>query len=271
MVYFASVQMTSKANLDDNVKQAISLITQAAEAGAKVVAIPETFNYIGPKNHPELEYKLDIEGPVIQGFAQLSQTLGIYLLVGSFHERIPEQDKVYNTSVFYSPEGKLLSTYRKIHLFDIDAPTVTLKESDDFEFGSIDQQDIIETPFGKLAVTICYDLRFPELYSRLALKGAQVIFVPAAFTMQTGKEHWEILLRARAIENEVYIVAPNQYGTHNSKRQSYGNSMIVDPWGKVLARASDKEGYIMADIDLDYQAQVRQNLPCLTHKRLIEG
>lgn len=267
MVFFAAVQMTSRDQLGKNVALAKTLIREAAQAGAKVIAIPETFSYIGPKKFEDA-FKLDIGGTVVQELAALSKELGIYLLGGSFHERIPQQRKVYNTALLFSPEGLILSTYRKIHLFDIASQTLTLKESDDFEFGDDNQADIIETPYGKFGVSICYDLRFPELYSRLALKGAQIIFVPSAFTRQTGQEHWEVLLRARAIENEVYMIAPNQFGSHNAQRQSYGNTMIVDPWGKVLARASDKEGFVMAEIDLDYQNQIRLSLPCLKHKRI---
>lgn len=266
MSYFAAVQMCSGDDLEANCAEAQRLVREAAAAGARVVALPETFTFIGSKKNDA--FKLSSQSEPIQALAELARELGIYLLAGSFHERIPHQDKVYNSALLFGPSGEQLSQYRKIHLFDIDAPNVQLKESDEFAFGDAAQQDVIETPHGKLAVSICYDLRFPELYRRLALAGAQVIFVPAAFTLQTGKEHWEVLLRARAIENEVYIVAPNQWGQHNAQRQSYGNSMIVDPWGKVLARASDKAGFVLAEIDLDYQAQLRRNLPCLQHRRL---
>jgi predicted amidohydrolase len=183
-------------------------------------------------------------------------------------EEIPGSRKAYNTSQLFGPNGKVLASYRKIHLFDVDLTDgVSTRESDTREFG--DTVVVANTELCAMGLTICYDLRFPELYRRLVHQGAQLIFVPSAFTAYTGKAHWEPLLRARAIENQVYVVAANQFGKNPKSFETYGHSLIVDPWGKVIAECPDGPGVVSADIDLDYLAQIRRELPALSHRKLI--
>ncbi|MBF2054531.1 MAG: carbon-nitrogen hydrolase family protein [Candidatus Sericytochromatia bacterium] len=264
----AAIQLNSQADPAANLSEAVRWIQAAAAAGADVVALPETFLYIGPSGQTAQHIQA-LDGPVMQELRHLSQTLGIYLLAGSIHEAVPDSDKLYNTACWLGPDGQRLSVYRKIHLFDIDAPSVRLKESDTFLAGDTDQQPLLQTPLGCFGTSICYDLRFPEFYRRLALGGAEVIFVPAAFTHPTGQAHWELLLRARAIENQVYIVAPNQCGRHPGGRHSYGHSLIIDPWGDILAQAGTEPGFILAAFSAERLQQVRRQLPCLQHQRLL--
>lgn len=269
MTIFAVVQITSNDDYKGNIEKAFKFIGLAAEKGAKVVALPETFAYIGNTNRENFQYKHDLSGELVNKLSAIAKEKNIYLIPGSIHEAIENENKMYNTSLLISPEGKILSVYRKIHLFDADfTGSEKYMESETFESGSTEQLTVTETLFGKFGITVCYDLRFPELYRKLTLKGAEIIFVPSAFTMHTGKDHWEILLRARAIENQVYILAPNQFGFHSKRRESYGNSMIIDPWGKVISRASDREEIIYADIDLEYVRTIRKKLPCLKHIKI---
>jgi predicted amidohydrolase len=268
MTIFAAVQLTTTDDYQNNINKAVNFVEKAAKYGAKVVSLPETFAFIGKKEN-KFKYSQDLNGEISQIFSGLAKNNGIFILAGSIHESIQGSDKLYNTSMLFSPEGKMLDFYRKIHLFDANLPgPEKYQESDDFAAGNQEQIKVTDTSSGKLGLTICYDLRFPELYRKLAQKGAEIIFVPSAFTMQTGKDHWEVLLRARAIENQVYIIAPGQYGFHSERRESYGNSMIIDPWGKVISRASDREEIIYADIDLEYLKKIRQKLPCLNHIRI---
>jgi predicted amidohydrolase len=263
----AAIQMLASDNKEANLREAEARIRQAASSGAKVVALPEVFNWRGDK----LEEKKNAEptsGRTATLMAGLARELGIYLLAGSFLEEIPQAKKCYNTSLFFGPDGKLLARYRKIHLFDVDIEGgVSALESETREHG--DEVVVAATEFGRMGLTICYDLRFPELYRALVGQGAEVIFVPAAFTAFTGAAHWEPLLRARAIENQVYIIAPDQVGHNPKSFATYGNSMIVDPWGRIVARAPDIPVIITAEIDLGYLAKVRKELPALTHRKLV--
>jgi len=202
--------------------------------------------------------------------AGLARELGIHLLAGSILEEIPDSDKVYNTSLFFSPQGSLVARYCKIHLFDVAIQAgVSALESGTRQAGG--EVVVAQTDLCPMGLSICYDLRFPELYRALTGRGARIIFVPSAFTALTGEAHWEPLLRARAIENQVYIVAPDQLGKNPKSFATYGNSMIVDPWGRVIARASDSPGVIFAEMDLDYLARVRAELPALSHRRYFES
>ena len=199
-------------------------------------------------------------------YKDLATQLGVHLLAGSFLEKSNEA-RAYNTSLLISSQGDLLAQYRKIHLFDVDIPgQVSVRESDSMKPG--EEVVVASTPLGTVGLSVCYDLRFPELYRGLSRKGAEIISVPSAFTFPTGAAHWEALLRARAIENQVYIIAPNQIGKNVYGFADYGNSMIIDPWGKIIARAPDRECFITAEIDLDYLEKVRKELPCLAHQRL---
>jgi predicted amidohydrolase len=262
----AAIQMLASEDKEANLRHAESAVREAAGRGARMAALPEVFNWRGDKTD-EKKNAEPLAGPTAERMARLARELKIYLLAGSFPEDIPEARKCYNTSLLFDPDGRQLARYRKIHLFDVAIPRgVTALESETREHGA----DVVtaETEFGRVGLTVCYDLRFPELYRALVDQGAKIIFVPAAFTAFTGEAHWEPLLRARAIENQVYVIAPDQIGHNPKSFSTYGNSMIVDPWGRILARAPDKPSVITAEIDLDYLAAVREELPALKHRRL---
>ena len=262
----AAIQMLASEDKEANLREAERRIGEAAARGAKVVALPEVFNWRGDKAEEKRNAE-SISGRTADLMARLARELRIYLLAGSFLEEIPSGKKSYNTSLFFGPDGKALARYRKIHLFDVDIERgVSTLESETRQPG--EEVVVAETEFGSMGLTICYDLRFPELYRALSSQGAQVIFVPSAFTALTGEAHWEPLLRARAIENQVYIIAPDQIGHNPKSFATYGNSMIVDPWGRILARAADMSTVISAEIDLTYLAKVRKELPALSHRKL---
>jgi len=257
--------MTSTDRVDRNVAKACRLVRAAAAGGAKLVALPENFPYLRYEGGP-VDYRESLDGELVQSMGELSRELSIHLLLGSIPETIPRSRRIYNTSVLLGPDGKTLATYRKIHLFDIAIRGgVVLKESKNVAAG--DKTRVVDTPLGRLGLSICYDLRFPELYRRLALAGAEVVFVPAAFTAYTGPHHWLPLLRARAIENQCWVVAPAQVGRHNEKRRSHGETVIIDPWGAVVGRRPKGEGWVEAEIDLKKVESVRRGLPCLDHMR----
>lgn len=263
----AAIQMLASPDKDANLREAEAGVREAAGRGARVVALPEVFNWRGDKND-ETKYAESIPGPTAELMGRLARELGIYLLSGSILEQVPGHSRAYNTSLLFDPKGAAIARYRKIHLFDVDIEAgVSAMESETRQPGS--EIVVAETGLCPMGLTVCYDLRFPELYRALALKGAQMVFVPSAFTAVTGEAHWEPLLRARAIENQVYIVAPDQIGKNPYSFATYGNSMIVDPWGRVLARASDLPAVIFAEIDLDYLAKVRAELPSLGHRKVL--
>ena len=262
----AAIQMLASDDKEANLRAAEAGVREAAARGARVIALPEVFSWRGDKAG-EKKNAEPLSGRTADLMARLARELGIYLLAGSFLEDIPEVQKCYNTSLFFGPEGNLLARYRKIHLFDVAIERgVSTLESETRQPGA--EVIVAETEFCRMGLSICYDLRFPELYRSLVGKGAQVIFVPAAFTAFTGEAHWEPLMRARAIENQVYIIAPDQIGHNPKSFATYGNSMIVDPWGRILARAPDVPAVITAEIDLAYLEKVRQELPALTHRKL---
>lgn len=263
----AAVQMNSTDDKTGNQESARSLITEAAGRGAKLVALPELFNCLG---NPDtiVSNAEPVPGPTSELMRELARELQITLLAGSLGERC-EGDKIYNTSLLFGPTGELLAKYRKLHLFDIDLPgEVTFRESEFMGFG--DRIAVTDTNVGRLGQATCYDLRFPELFRMLVDLGAEVIVIPAAFAMATGRDHWEVLLRARAIENQCFVIAPNQFGRHGENLQTYGRSMIIDPWGTVLAKATDGSGIITAEIDFDQLTRVRSHLPCLQHRRPLD-
>ena len=263
----AAIQMLASDDKAANIEQAERSIRQAASDGARVIALPEVFIWRGGKKIERASAE-PIPGPTTTRLADLARDLGIYLLGGSILEEVPRSNKAYNTSLLFGPQGDLLATYRKIHLFDVDlANGVSARESDTRQFG--DAIVVAETELCPMGLTVCYDLRFPELYRALTFKGAQIIFVPSAFTAYTGRAHWETLLRARAIENQVYVIAPDQYGKNPQSFETHGHSMIVDPWGKILAELPDGSGIAIAEIDLAYLMNVRVELPALTHRKLV--
>jgi predicted amidohydrolase len=260
----AAVQMRTGADLDANLARARALVSDAAERGARLIALPEVFAWRGPRAD-EAAATTPIPGRVSDSLCRLAAELAVVLVGGSFLERAPDAGKSYNTSLLIGPDGTILARYRKIHLFDVDLPgEVSVRESETRAYGT----EVVSaaTTLGTVGLSICYDLRFPELYRRLAHAGATIIAVPSAFTFYTGAAHWEPLLRARAIENQAYVIAPNQAGRSPQGFPDYGHSMIVDPWGTVLACAdADGEQVVVAEIDPERVARVRRDMPCQLH------
>ncbi len=261
----AAVQMLASSDKKANVEEAENRVRHAESEGAQLVVLPEVFNWRGPLR--QCTAAESIPGPTSNHMANLARELGLYILAGSMLEAVGDRNKAYNTSLLFNPQGSLLAKYRKIHLFDVDVTDgVTVLESEARIPG--EEVAVAETEYCPVGLTICYDLRFPELYRRLVERGAQIIFVPSAFTAFTGQAHWEPLLRARAIENQVYIIAPDQVGNAADSIDTHGHSMIVDPWGRVLAEASSKgPEVIFAELDLGYLAKVRSELPALSHRK----
>jgi deaminated glutathione amidase len=267
----AAVQLNSTPDLARNLARGRELVIQARELGAELVALPEHFAYLGPEddNPPSAQPR---EGPLVREFGALAGELGMYLLLGSFPEITEAGSPFHNTSVLIGKDGGILAAYRKIHLFDVDlAGGPTYQESRCICPGAdVVATSLPGTPF-TAGLAICYDLRFPELFRALSAQGADLIFLPAAFALATGRDHWEVLVRARAIENQAYIIAPAQWGEHSPGRRSYGRSLIVDPWGTILAQAPDTEGVILAELDHSRLLRLRREMPCLEHRRLRKG
>jgi deaminated glutathione amidase len=263
-VRVAAVQLNSNGDKARNLAATDRLVREAAADGADLVALPEKWNLLaGGKELAAGAEPLD--GPSLSAARDWARGLGIHLLAGSISEQGSEGGKASNTSVLIGPAGEDLAVYRKIHLFDVDAGGVSYRESEFEQPGT----EAVATAVGDLTIgmTVCYDLRFPELFRILALRGARVIAVPSAFTLATGRDHWEVLLRARAIENQVFVLAPNQVGEAPPHYSSFGRSLIVDPWGVVLATAPDEECFVSADLDLEAQDRVRESLPSLANRQ----
>ena len=260
----AAVQMDSQDDKNANLAAAEGYIREAAARGASLVVLPESMNYIGRDMAGEAETIPG--GPTFRKMADLARELGIWLEAGSIYESNPEDPaRPFNTTFLVRPDGTLAAKYAKLHPFDVVLPNgVTSRESDRVCPGKA--IETAETELGKLGMAICYDVRFGEMFRIMALEGAKIFAVPANFTVNTGKDHWEVLVRARAIENECYVIAPNQMGK-KPRFTAYGNSLIVDPWGTVIARASDKPGVITTEIDLDYVTKVRQSTFTLDNRR----
>lgn len=274
MYLAACVQLRCTTDTPSNLDRAEALIRRAASMGAALIATPENTPFLGPQFH-KISLAESLDGPTASRLQGLAAELGVHLLVGSLAERhvLPDgridEQRCYNTSVLYGPTGDRLATYRKMHLFDVDVPGgLTIKESDSIVPG--DEVVCADTPLGRIGMSICYDLRFPELYRALVDMGADIIAVPSAFTRTTGKDHWHALLRARAIETQCWVIAPGQWGTHDAegKRNSYGHSVIIDPWGAVVADKGQGEGLALAEIDPARTAAVRQSIPVRAHRKL---
>jgi deaminated glutathione amidase len=266
----AALQMRSTSDAEANLRQAEELVARAASWGARFVATPENTNYLGP--HAEKVRRAEpLDGPTVGRFRELAARHGVHLLLGSFNERCAgDATRCHNTSVLLGPGGEVLATYRKIHLFDVAVPGgVTFRESETVVAG--EGPVVVDTPLGRLGLSICYDLRFGELYRHLAADGATVLLVPSAFTLATGKDHWHPLLRARAIETQCWVIAPAQVGAHDDEglKESYGHAAIVDPWGVVVADAGGGGvGVVVAEVDLGRVEGVRRAIPVGEHRRL---
>jgi predicted amidohydrolase len=265
----AVVQLNSQDSVVANLARAKHWIAQAAALGAKVVALPENFAFMGEEAAKrEVAEPLDAArpGPILSALAESATAGGVWVLGGGMPEKSDDPARPYNTSVLVAPSGAIAAKYRKVHLFDVSlADGTSACESAATTAGS--DAVTAEVLGVRVGLSICYDMRFPELYRRLVDHGARVVTVPAAFTLTTGKDHWHALLRARAIENQVYVLAPGQHGRHSRGRQTYGKSLIVDPWGEVVAQCSEGEGVAVAHLDFEYQDRVRKSLPSLSHRK----
>jgi len=261
----ACVQNTATRDVPGNVERVCALIDEAADGGARLVTLPETVGLIEPVNEqiPAATFAED-EDIGLAAFRERARRHGIMLLVGS--QLIRESGKIFNRSFLLDEQGEIRARYDKLHMFDIELKNgEAYRESEAIAPG--ERAVVVETPLGKIGLSVCYDLRFGALYRALAHAGAELIMIPAAFTQTTGKAHWHTLVRARAIETGAFVLAPNQCGHHCDKRYSYGHSLIVDPWGEVLADSGAEPGVICADIDLDEVARVRRRIPSLQNER----
>ncbi len=257
--------MTSGPDKAANLEAAERLVARAAATGADLVALPEKWNAIGtPEELHAAAEPLD-GGESVGAMGDWARRHGITLVGGSISEKREGREKLSNTSLAFGPEGDLLGLYRKIHLFDVEVGGVVYRESEAEEPGA--EPVVVQGEGWPVGLTVCYDVRFPELYRILALEGAELVTVPAHFTTPTGKDHWHVLLRARAIENQYFVAAPAQAGETLPGKPAYGRSLIVDPWGIVLAQAPDAETFITADLDLDRQAEIRRSVPSLANRR----
>ena len=264
----AVVQMTSTADVEANMAAVERTVGEAAQRGASMVLVPECFSYLGPEaGKAAIAESLDDEGPILERCKAIARDAGVDVIYGGFWEKSEDPEKVRNACIYMRSDGSIATVYRKIHLFDVDLPDGTkLLESETVEPGT--DTVVADAPFGKVGLSVCYDLRFPELYRRLVDDGAIALAIPAAFTLTTGKDHWHVLLRARAIEQQCYVLAAAQTGHHHGRRHSYGHALIVDPWGTVLAECGEGEGVAVATIDPEYVRKVRRAVPSLAHRRL---
>lgn len=265
----AALQLSSQADLAENLAKVEALVTEAAQRGAELALLPENFAYFGPEGGKrEFAERLgDPEAPVQRALKQLAARLRIGILAGGFAERSGDAERPFNTSLLLTRDGEVAAVYRKIHLFDVD---LRAQGSACESLTTTPGGDVVVAPFGgfNLGLSICYDLRFPELYRKLVERGADVLTVPAAFTQYTGKDHWHVLLRARAIEAQSYVIAPAQWGKHPENRLTFGHALIVDPWGTVIAEASDRVGVVIADVERNFLDEVRSRIPSLQNRRL---
>jgi len=264
----AVVQHNAGTDVERNLSTLETLSKQAASEGAGLIAWAEAFAYVGRHDgKKEILEPLPEGGPILHRCQELARTLGCDLLLGGFHEAMPDDpDRCYNTSVYLNSRGEIAALYRKIHLFDVSIPNgPQLMESRQTAPG--DTAVCVQSPAGTLGLTVCYDLRFPALYQRLVQMGAVALTVPSAFTATTGAAHWHALLRARAIENQSYVIAPAQHGAHSANRASFGHSIIIDPWGDILAELPEGDGYVMADIEPQRVTDIRSQVPSLANQR----
>ncbi len=268
-VRLAAIQLCSGADRAANLRAAAHLVREAADCGCEVACLPEMWPFIGA-DAEKVAGAEDLDGPSINAMRKLAVELGLWIFAGSFAERSDLPGRVYNSSPVIAPTGEVVAVYRKIHLFDIEmAAGPSFRESATVTPG--DQLVLVDSPLGRVGLSVCYDLRFPVLYEGLRAAGAEVLMVPAAFTAHTGAAHWELLLRARAVEQQCWVVAADQGGRHNPRRESYGNSMVIDPWGEIQARLDVTPGLALATVHPSRTRQVRRELPALEHRRSIRG
>jgi len=266
----ACIQLRSSDNVADNIRVTSALIREAAAGGARFIATPENTNIMAQDGRAKMAATfVEAQDPSLPAFAELAKDLHVWLLIGSLHIKVSET-KTANRSYLFAPDGSIAARYTKIHLFDVTvASGESYRESSTVEGGH--EAVVADTEFGPVGLSVCYDLRFPQLYRLLAKKGVFAFTIPSSFTVPTGAAHWHVLLRARAIENGAFVIAPAQGGTHANGRKTYGHSLIVSPWGEVLAEAGEDPGVIFADIDPSLSKQAREKVPNLQHDRVFSG
>ena len=265
----AALQMTSGADVAVNLAAARALLQEAHAAGARLAVLPENFAFMGMRDADKLAVgENEGRGPIQDFISQTAKELGLWIIAGTIPIRVTGDARVAPASIVYDAAGKQVARYDKIHLFDVELPerAESYRESANMTPGKTPV--VIDTPVGCVGLTVCYDVRFPELFRNLSAAGAQIFSVPSAFTAPTGRAHWETLLRARAIENLCHVIAPAQSGFHPNGRETHGDSMIIDHWGRILARLPRGCGFITAEIDLTRQAEVRKSFPALSHRVL---
>jgi predicted amidohydrolase len=264
----AAIQLNSTSDEEANLAQATELIEHAAQRGAVFVATPENTNFLG-LHADKVSRAQPLDGSTCRHFSELARRLEVHLLLGSFNERAPESGRCFNTSVLFGPDGDRLAVYRKIHLFDVDiAEGVSFRESETVLAGR--EVVVVDTTLARIGLSICYDLRFGELFRELRIRGSELLCIPSAFTLMTGKDHWDVLARSRAIETQCFVIAPAQWGRHDDDglRESFGHAMVVDPWGQVVAMAANGPGMALAEIDLEQLRRVRLAIPVEDHRKL---
>jgi predicted amidohydrolase len=265
----AAAQLSSQESVAENLRQAGEVVARAARAGARLVVLPENFAFMGSEEDKRrhAERLADPSAPIQSALREMARREGVTLVGGGFPERSADPERPYNTSLVLDARGEIAASYRKIHLFDVDLRGHgAISES----AATLGGKDVVVTPIGgfQVGLSICYDVRFPELYRALVERGAEIITVPAAFTLYTGKDHWHVLLRARAIEAQCYVIAAAQWGKHPQGRATFGHALVVDPWGTVIAEASDRVGFALATIERAFLEEVRARVPSLRHRRL---
>ncbi len=268
MTICAAIQMASSPNVNANLLKAGQLVAEAVGAGARLVVLPENFALMGSDEFDKVKIReKDGEGPIQEFLATTAKKHGIWLVGGTIPLEANDDNKVRAACLVYNDKGDVVARYDKIHLFDVNVPDTNevYKESASIEAG--EHIRVVDTPYGKLGIAVCYDLRFPEFFRSAVNEGIDILAVPAAFTAETGAAHWEVLLRARAIENQCYVIASNQGGFHLNGRKTFGHSMIIDPWGVILDCYKTGAGFVSADIDLDKLEKIRQSFPVLQHRR----
>ncbi len=267
MTKCAAIQMASSPTISVNLQEAEKLIAEAATAGAKLVALPENFALMGNHETDKLNAKeVDGSGPIQDFLAAVAKKYAVWVVGGTIPMATDDSNKVRAACLIYNDQGERVGRYDKVHLFDVNVPGTqeVYRESDSIEPGT--EPQVFDTPFGRLGVAVCYDLRFPEFFRKMSVQGVDILVVPSAFTAETGAAHWEVLLRARAVENLCYVIAPNQGGLHINGRKTFGHSMIIDPWGIVLDCYKTGSGYVLAEIDPERLEKVRGAFPVLKHR-----
>jgi len=265
----AVIQMTSSADVQDNLQTAYALLQQAVQQGAELAALPENFALMGMRERDKLAIaETDGEGPMQEWLTHTARELRLWIVAGTLPLKVADEPRVAAACLVVDAHGKRVARYDKLHLFDVEVDDATGSYCESATIAPGQQTALVDTPIGRLGLAVCYDVRFPELFRQLSAQGAQAFVLPSAFTVPTGRAHWEVLLRARAIENLAYLLAPAQTGLHANGRETYGHSMIVDPWGERLACRVAEPGVVLAEIDLDGQRERRQRFPALAHRRL---